>query len=125
MTGVQTCALPILNTFGTNRRGASLRWDGVRIGTESGAEVHAIHAGRVIFADWFRNLGLLIILDHGAGYMSLYGYNQNLLKKTGDWVPAGEIIAYAGDSGGQEEPAVYFEIRHNGKPMDPARWVAR
>ena len=115
----------LLNTFGGNRRGASLKWDGVKIGADAGNEVHAVHSGRVVFADWFRNLGLLIILDHGAGYMSLYGYNQSLLKKPGDWVLPGETIAYVGDSGGQESPAVYFEIRHNGKPLDPSLWCAR
>lgn len=115
----------LLNTFGGERRGASLKWDGVRIGAETGNEVHAVHTGRVVFADWFRNLGLLIIIDHGNGYMSLYGYNQSLLKKPGDRVLAGETIAYIGDSGGQDTPSVYFEIRHHGKPVDPTRWCAR
>lgn len=115
----------LLNAFGDERRGASLKWDGVKIGADAGNEVHAVHTGRVVFADWFRNLGLLIILDHGEGYMSLYGYNQSLLKKPGDWVLAGETIAYVGDSGGQNFPAVYFELRHNGKPLDPSLWCAR
>jgi septal ring factor EnvC (AmiA/AmiB activator) len=115
----------LLNAFGDERRGASLKWDGVKIGADAGNEVHAVHTGRVVFADWFRNLGLLIILDHGEGYMSLYGYNQSLLKKPGDWVLAGEPIAYVGDSGGQNVPAVYFEIRHNGTPMNPALWCTR
>ena len=115
----------LLNSFGGERRGASLKWDGVKIGAPAGNEVHAVHTGRVVFSDWFRNLGLLIIVDHGEGYMSLYGYNQSLLKKPGDWVLAGETIAYVGDSGGQESPAVYFEIRHNGKPLDPSLWCAR
>lgn len=115
----------LLNTFGSERRGASLKWDGVKIGADAGNEVHAVHTGRVVFADWFRNLGLLIILDHGDGYMSLYGYNQSLVKKPGDQVLAGETIAYVGDSGGQDAPAVYFEIRHNGKPVDPSLWCAR
>lgn len=114
----------LLNAFGDERRG-TLKWDGVKIGAAAGKEVLAVHAGRVVFADWFRNLGLLIILDHGEGYMSLYGYNQSLLKKPGDLVLAGEPIAYVGDSGGQNVPAVYFEIRHNGKPLDPALWCAR
>ena len=115
----------LLNAFGDERRGASLIWDGVQIGADAGNEVHAVHTGRVVFADWFRNLGLLIILDHGEGYMSLYGYNQSLLKKPGAWVLAGETIAYVGDSGGQNVPAVYFEIRHNGMPLDPSLWCAR
>lgn len=115
----------ILNHYGSKRRGDSLKWQGVRISGKSGDEVQAVHGGKVIFADWFRNLGLLVILDHGGGYMSLYGYNQSLLKKPGDWVLAGETIAYVGDSGGQSVPGVYFEIRHNGKPVNPGLWCRR
>ena len=113
-------------TFGSlRRRGTSLRWQGVKIAARAGAEVHAVHNGKIIFADWFRNLGLLIIIDHGNGYMSLYGYNQDLLKKTGDWVLAGEPIAHVGDSGGQISPGVYFEIRHQGKPLNPTLWCRK
>ncbi len=92
------------------------------IDAETGVEVHAVSGGQVVFSDWFRNLGLLIIIDHGDGYMSLYGYNQSLLKKTGDWILPGEIIALAGDSGGQIRSGVYFEIRNNGAPVNPAKW---
>ena len=113
-------------TFGSQRRkGTSLRWQGVKIAAEAGAEVHAVHNGKIIFADWFRNLGLLVIIDHGNGYMSLYGYNQDLLKKTGDWVLAGEPIAHVGDSGGQITPGVYFEIRYQGKPLNPTLWCRK
>ena len=115
----------LLNSFGGTRRGAALKWQGVNIRTSAGNEVRAVHTGKVIFADWFRNLGLLMILDHGGEYMSLYGHNQNLLKKPGDWVLAGETIALAGDSGGQDAPGVYFEIRHRGKPLNPALWCRR
>ena len=115
----------LLNRYGSRRKGESLKWQGVRISGRPGDEVQAVHGGKVIFADWFRNLGLLVILDHGNGYMSLYGYNQSLLKKPGDWVLAGETIAYVGDSGGQSVPGVYFEIRHNGKPVNPALWCSR
>ncbi len=115
----------LLNTFGSSRKGETLKWQGVRISTSSGAEVTAIYNGIVIFADWFRNLGQLIIIDHGNGYMSLYGYNSNLLKKTGDQVLSGETIAYAGDTGGQSSPSLYFEIRHNGKPLNPVQWCKR
>lgn len=115
----------LLNQFGSNRKGAALKWQGVRLGVDAGTDVRAVHSGKVIFADWFRNLGLLVILDHGDGYMSLYGYNQSLLKKAGDWVLAGETIAHAGDSGGQPVPGVYFEIRQNGKPVNPALWCRR
>ena len=115
----------LLNHFGSNRRGNTLQWQGVRIRSEAGQEVKAIQTGKVIFADWFRNLGLLLILDHGDGYMSLYGYNQSLLKKPGDLVLAGETIALVGDSGGQPEPAVYFEIRYKGKPVNPGLWCRK
>jgi murein hydrolase activator len=115
----------LLNSFGGTRRGAALKWQGVKISTRAGGEVRAVHTGKVIFADWFRNLGLLMILDHGEEYMSLYGHNQNLLKKPGDWVLAGETIALAGDTGGQDTPGVYFEIRHRGKPLNPALWCLR
>ena len=115
----------LLNSFGSKRKGNSLKWQGVKIGANAGNEVQAVHTGKVIFADWFRNLGLLVILDHGGGYMSLYGYNQSLLKKQGDWVLAGEPIALVGDSGGQTTPGVYFEIRHRGKPLNPVLWCKR
>lgn len=115
----------LLNTFGSNRKGNSLKWQGVKIGADAGNEVRAVHTGKVIFADWFRNLGLLVIIDHGGGYMTLYGYNQNLLKKQGDWVLAGEPIALAGDSGGQSSPGVYFEIRYRGKPLNPVLWCKK
>ena len=115
----------IMNRFGTKRKGGALKWQGVRIRAEQGSEVRAISTGKVIFADWFRNMGLLMILDHGEGYMSLYGYNQSLLKKSGDWVVEDEVIAYAGDSGGQSTPSVYFEIRHRGEPLNPILWCKK
>lgn len=116
----------LLVRFGSQRRkGTTLRWQGVKIAGKAGDEVHAVHNGKVIFADWFRNLGLLVIIDHGNGYMSLYGYNQDLLKKTGDWVLAGEPIAHVGDSGGQITPGVYFEIRYQGKPLNPTLWCRK
>ena len=115
----------LLNKFGSSRKGASLKWQGVKIGANAGNEVQAVYTGKIIFADWFRNLGLLIIIDHGDGYMTLYGYNQTLLKKTGDWVLGGETIAYVGDTGGQTASGVYFEIRHRGKPQNPELWCKR
>lgn len=112
----------LFTRFGNYKQGGKLKWQGVVIDTETGVEVHAVSGGQVVFSDWFRNLGLLIIIDHGDGYMSLYGYNQSLLKKTGDWILPGEIIALAGDSGGQLRSGVYFEIRNNGAPVNPAKW---
>jgi len=108
--------------FGAPRRDGNLQWTGVRISANAGEEVRAISPGKIIFADWFRNLGLLIIIDHGGGYMSLYGHNERLMKKAGDFVLAGEEIAKVGDTGGQTETALYFEIRQEGTPVDPALW---
>jgi septal ring factor EnvC (AmiA/AmiB activator) len=107
--------------YGQPRKG-DRRWDGVMIGAREGAEIRAVHRGRVAFADWLRGFGLLIILDHGDGYMTLYGHNQSLFKEVGDWVEAGETLAAVGSSGGREEPAVYFAIRHQGVAEDPGRW---
>lgn len=109
--------------YGTPRGGdARTKWDGVLIGAPAGSQVRAVHGGRVVFADWLRGAGLLVILDHGNGYLSLYGHNQNLLKSAGDVVKAGDPIATVGSSGGQETSALYFAIRQNGRPSDPAQW---
>jgi septal ring factor EnvC (AmiA/AmiB activator) len=97
-------------------------WDGVMISASAGSQVHAVHGGRVVFADWLRGAGLLVILDHGNGYLSLYGHNQTLLKAAGDIVKAGEAISTVGNSGGQDTPALYFAIRQQGRPSDPAQW---
>jgi septal ring factor EnvC (AmiA/AmiB activator) len=109
--------------YGTPRGGdARTKWDGVLIGASAGSQVRAVHGGRVVFADWLRGSGLLVILDHGNGYLSLYGHNQSLLKDAGEVVKAGEPIATVGNSGGQETPALYFAIRQQGRPSDPAQW---
>ena len=109
--------------YGTPRGGdARTKWDGVLIGAAAGSQVRAVHGGRVVFADWLRGAGLLVILDHGNGYLSLYGHNQSLLKDAGDLVKAGEPIATVGTSGGQDTPALYFAIRQQGRPSDPTQW---
>jgi septal ring factor EnvC (AmiA/AmiB activator) len=109
--------------YGTPRGGdARTKWDGVLIGAAAGSQVRAVHGGRVVFADWLRGAGPLVILDHGNGYLSLYGHNQSLLKDAGDVVKAGEAISTVGNSGGQETPALYFAIRQQGRPIDPAQW---
>lgn len=111
----------LLKQFGNNKK-AGLKWQGVLIGAEPGSPVHAISGGRIVFADRFRNLGLLLIIDHGDGFLSLYGHNRALLKTTGERVRAGEQIATVGDSGGQRDTALYFEIRKGKQPLNPAQW---
>ena len=107
--------------FGDTRAGG-VRWDGVLVATERGTPVKAVCDGRVIYADWLPGLGLLAIIDHGDGYLSLYGHNERLYKAAGEHVAAGEPIAAAGDSGGSGRPELYFEIRKGGKPVDPRPW---
>ncbi|MFT4997916.1 MAG: septal ring factor EnvC (AmiA/AmiB activator) [Flavobacteriales bacterium] len=113
----------ISNSFGTPRTQGGMRWQGVTLKAKPGNNVRAIHHGRIVFADWFGSSGLLIIVDHGEDYMSLYAHNESLLRETGDWVRAGEPLATVGSSGGQMEPALYFEIRHNGKAINPKYWI--
>ena len=110
------------NRFGRPRNEGKMHWQGVNIPAREGTPVTAIHHGRVVFADWLRGSGLLLIIDHGEGYMSLYAHNQSLLREVGEWVTAGSRIGTVGRSGGQDEAALYFEIRHQGKPVDPAAW---
>ncbi|MCH4899396.1 MULTISPECIES: murein hydrolase activator EnvC [Pseudomonas] len=113
----------LLARFGETRGDdARTKWDGVMISASAGSQVHAVHGGRVVFADWLRGAGLLVILDHGNGFLSLYGHNQTLLKSAGDVVKAGESISTVGNSGGQDTPALYFAIRQQGHPSDPAQW---
>ena len=108
--------------FGRPKPPSNLRWQGVIIQAASGNNVRAVSHGRVAFADWLRGMGNLIIIDHGQGYLSLYGHNQSLFKTAGEWVDAGDIIASIGSSGGQKIPGLYFEIRKKGKPQNPSRW---
>jgi len=108
--------------FGS-KRGDGPSWKGVFIRTGEGSEVHAVAGGRVVFSDWLRGFGNLIIVDHGGQYMSIYGNNQSLLKRVGDAVKGGDAIASAGNSGGNEESGLYFELRHQGRAFDPATWV--
>ncbi len=113
------------NRFGTARSNSDLKWQGINIVAPEGTTVQAIHGGTVVFADWLRGSGLLIIIDHGGGFMSLYAHNQSLLRKVGDKVKGGDAIATVGNSGGQEQAALYFEIRQRGVPADPAQWCRR
>lgn len=109
--------------FGQKRDRGDLRWQGWLMPAKRGTPVRSIHFGRVVYADWLRGQGLLTIIDHGNGWMSLYGRNESLLKQTGDWVAPGEEIARVGSSGGATDPALYFEIRSDGTPVNPAKWI--
>lgn len=110
--------------FGTSRNQGDLTWNGVVINAEYGTPVRAISYGRVAFADWLQGFGFIVIVDHNDGYMSLYGHNQALFKQAGDWIEAGDVIATVGDSGGQEDSGLYFEIRYQGKPINPNKWCS-
>ncbi|MDH5472114.1 MAG: peptidoglycan DD-metalloendopeptidase family protein [Gammaproteobacteria bacterium] len=110
--------------FGDSRNQGDLTWNGVVIKSAYGTPVRAINYGRVAFADWLQGFGFITIIDHDNEYMSLYGHNQALYKEVGDWVEAGEIIATVGDSGGQEHSGLYFEIRFQGKPINPDSWCS-
>ncbi|MFT2110940.1 murein hydrolase activator EnvC family protein [Marinomonas sp. 2405UD68-3] len=96
---------------------------GVSLRAQAGENVKSVYHGRVIFSEWLRGFGFLVILDHGGGYMSLYGYNQSLLKEVGEWVKSNEVIATAGSSGGRSETGLFFAIRHNGTPLKPLDWI--
>ena len=111
----------MVTSFGSARTG-SIRWDGVMIESEMGDSVRAIHNGRVVFSDYLRGYGLLVILDHDEGYLTLYGHNQSLFVETGDWVLPQQMIAQVGNSGGQRDAGLYFEIRKDGEPTNPASW---
>jgi septal ring factor EnvC (AmiA/AmiB activator) len=110
-----------VSRFG-ERRAGSVKWDGVLIAAARGTPVRAVYRGRVVYADWLAGLGLLIIIDHGGGYLSLYGHNEQLFRAVGDQVAPGDTIAGVGDSGGRAQPELYFEIRQAARPLDPSPW---
>jgi len=115
----------LMHDFGQPRVGGKIKWNGVVLAAPRGREVRAVYHGRVAFADWLAGMGLLVIVDHGEGYMTLYGYNETILKKAGDWVAPGDVIATVGDSGGQSEAGLYFELRSGTQPINPRRWITR
>jgi septal ring factor EnvC (AmiA/AmiB activator) len=115
----------VTNAFGQSRADGRLTWHGMLIAAEEGTEVKAVFRGRVVFANWLRGFGLLTIIDHGGGYMSLYGHADVLLKTVGDWTESGEVIARAGKSGGQQLSGLYFEVRQKGVARDPIAWLQR
>ena len=105
--------------FGSSRSG-QIVWKGTVLSAPEGQNINAVASGKVIYADWLRGFGMVLVIDHGKGYMSLYGHAQTLLRQPGDMVKTGESIALVGRSGGQSEPGLYFEIRNKGKAVDPA-----
>lgn len=114
---------PVAHAFGASYGGGSLVRKGLSYAPNPGNPVRAVHAGRVVFADWLRGSGLLIVLDHGQGYMSLYGHNEALTVNGGDWVDAGEVLARSGINSSDRTSGLYFEIRRNGEPQDPTAWL--
>jgi len=113
----------LVNRFGSPRSDGGVTWKGLFIRSSSGSEVKAIANGQVVFADWLRGFGNLMIVDHGGSYMSLYGNNETLYKQVGDTLQGGDLIATVGNSGGNPDSGLYFELRHQGKPFDPLSWV--
>ncbi|MFQ2006501.1 murein hydrolase activator EnvC [Aeromonas veronii] len=114
---------PILISYGSPRT-AQLKWKGTLIGASEGTQVKAVAPGQVVYADWLDGFGMLLVIDHGKGYMSLYGHNQSLLRQVGQNVEQGEPVALVGDSGGQDRPGLYFEIRYQGEAINPTKWLA-
>jgi len=110
-------------SFGQTYSSGQLRRQGLIIATEVGTAVRAIHPGRVVFADWLRGSGNLVIVDHGNSYLSLYAHNQQLTKQAGDWVNRSEALALSGNNAGDGEPGLYLEIRRNSQPLNPADWL--
>lgn len=121
-------ALPVKgvvsNRFGSARPDSTVLWKGLFLRAAASQPVRAVAAGRVVFADWLRGFGNLLIVDHGKGYMSLYGNNETLYKQVGDVLRGGDTVAAVGNTGGNEDSGLYFELRHEGKPLDPMKWVA-
>ena len=115
---------PFLGTFGQLKNYGDLKWNGVLIKANYGTPIRVISHGRVAFSDWLQGFGFITIIDHGEGYMSLYAHSESLFKQTGDWVGTGDVIATAGDSGGQPQSGIYFEIRSRGKPVNPSKWCS-
>jgi septal ring factor EnvC (AmiA/AmiB activator) len=112
----------LLSDYGQSRAGGSLKWNGVLVAASRGTEVRAVYHGRIAYADWLPGMGLLLVIEHGDGYMSLYGHNEVIYKQLGEWVQPGDIIASAGDTGGKAQSALYFEIRNGTRPENPHRW---
>ncbi len=115
----------VLHGFGQPRAEGRLRWQGVVIGAQVGSEFRVVQSGRVVFADWLRGFGMLAIVDHGGGYLTLYGQAESIARRVGDQVAPGDVLGRVGQSGGSGSVGVYFEVRERGQPRDPASWLAR
>jgi septal ring factor EnvC (AmiA/AmiB activator) len=115
----------IVHGFGQKRAEGQMTWNGIVVAADDGTSIKAVHRGRVVFADWLRGFGMMTIIDHGSGYMTLYGQADALSKRVGEWVEGGETIGQVGRSGGQKDSGLYFEVRHNGRARDPAAWLAK
>lgn len=115
----------VIRRFGMPIAHSDISWNGILIRAPEGRAVHAIYPGKVAFADWLKGFGELVIIDHGGGFMTLYSRNRQIYKKVGDYVKNNEVIAEAGQSGGFKEPGLYFEIRYNGKPLNPEKWLKK
>ncbi len=113
----------LLARFGEERGLGEMRWSGVLIAAKPGDPVRAVARGRVVFADWLRGFGLLLIVDHGDGFMTLYGHNEAIYKENGDWVQTGDVVAAVGAGGTRRAPGLYFEVRSRGEPVDPLLWL--
>ena len=113
----------LMNRFGAPREDGGLSWKGLFIRAAQGSPVKVIAAGQVVFSEWLRGFGNIIIIDHGEGYMSLYSNNESLYKQVGERVQPGDAIAAVGNSGGQPEPGLYFEMRHQSRPVNPLLWM--
>ncbi len=116
---------PILASYGSTKQGSGVKWNGIMLGVNQGDPVRSIYDGQIVYADWFKGFGQLVIVDHGQGYMSLYSHNSQINRTLGEQVRANDIIAQAGSSGGLSRPGLYFEVRYNGDPRDPLLWVKR
>ena len=114
----------IAGRFGARRDDSQTTWKGMFIRAAEGADVRAVAAGEVVFADWLRGYGNLLIIDHNDDFLSVYGNNQALLADIGQKVGAGATVATVGTSGGQPESGLYFELRHQGRAFDPAKWLS-
>jgi septal ring factor EnvC (AmiA/AmiB activator) len=115
----------VLAKFGQLRAGGPLKWQGLVIGAQRGTQVRSPYHGRVVYADWLPGLGLLLVLDHGGGYMSLYGNNEQLYRRVGDRVAPGDVLSAVGDAAGVGKPGLYLEIRKGRQALDPATWLTR